>query len=156
MGLIGGLATFSVHWLIEKLRPEDPEPSKSQYVSSYDKPILATVTAGMVFSSWICVFAFLVLALLVKFAGWESLKTFSFAALLSFFALAFAYAILALFVRCNTCNRRFFIQWDMDPNFDEPLFTLHGWSAVVLRIVLRKKFRCIYCGQHYEIKGRYE
>ena len=57
--------------------------------------------------------------------------------------------LLALRVRCVTCARRLLDQVTTKPKYSEKVYGVEGGSAIVVRIVKRQPFRCMYCGQRY-------
>jgi hypothetical protein len=67
----------------------------------------------------------------------------------AFVAFMTVYGIAAYLVRCARCNRRVLAQALGQTPFSERFGGLTGWGAVVLSVLARGTFRCLYCGQRY-------
>ncbi|MBI2175087.1 MAG: hypothetical protein HYU33_07825, partial [Candidatus Omnitrophica bacterium] len=62
------------------------------------------------------------------------------------------YCLHVPFLRCFRCDRRLTVQWTKEqPKFSRKVWFLRGWGALILDVLINKRFRCMYCGQWYSV-----
>ena len=112
-------------------------------------PVLLRVSAFVVAAAWaalLCLVVSMILGVFLKIHFFEVAFVWSAGATVG---LAFVYTPLAFSLRCQSCRRHLLVQWSTEPPFAEKQHGLDGWSAIILRVLMRKNFRCMYCGQCY-------
>ncbi len=116
-------------------------------VEGFPKPFALLAASYSLIVSWVMLISLLV-ALALGLAGWRS-DTVVVVLLGSFLGFVGLYIPLAVRARCRKCGKHVTIQWIKRPPFSEPLLGVDAWAAVVLRLVIHRRFRCMYCGQRY-------
>lgn len=118
-------------------------------IRPFNHPTLLRVSAFVVAAAWVALFCLVVsmfMGIALRVALFE--KAFLWAAGATL-ALALIYTPLAFTLRCQSCHRHLLVQWTTEPPFAEKQHGLYGWSAIILRVLMRKNFRCMSCGQRY-------
>jgi len=147
-GLIGGLVAASLAARANRaFRP--PPPRDQSPAERYPRALALVIAAHLVVTAWISIGLFLLLVLLAA-AGLRP-GAFMFLPPGIFVAAAAVYFALVVSLRCNSCSRRVLLQSTTTPPYAEPLRGLNAWGSIVVRVVSRAPFRCMYCGQRYHV-----
>jgi len=115
----------------------------------FHHPILLRVSAFVVAATWIALLCLVVSMVLGIFLIIPSFGAAFLWAAGATVGLALIYTPLAFTLYCQSCRRHLLVQWTTEPPFAEKQHGLNGWSAIILRVLMRKSFRCMYCGQRY-------
>lgn len=145
---LGGIVISSVVSLIERLLPY-PAPS-NEAAKVYPHPIRLRAACLTLFAVWLSL-GVLVLLTVAGALGFVRGEGTIVAAMGAFLGLALAYFVLAISLRCTNCRMHLIVQWRQEPRFVEPIFKMDGWASVVMRAAIKRRFRCMYCGQRYRV-----
>lgn len=150
--LLGTLAAAMLAGLIgsvvdAKFRHPAREFSVSE-IEPAPRLIVIRIAATFVFSAWVALVAFLLSIVLAKANVWQS-EPLTLGSLSLVVTAGVIYLAAAALVKCPKCGRPLLFQWVTQPKFAEPYRGLDGWASIIVRVVLRKPFRCMYCGQRY-------
>lgn len=131
------------------------EPRRRGHDTPRDRPIYFPNIVGLLFACFFYLIAWGALLYPILFFVITALdKSYS----LSFNPIAclevIFWCLLALlpinhFVRCKHCHKRLLVQEFETPDYVEPVMGMKGWSSIVIRVITRRPFRCMYCGQKY-------
>ena len=134
---------------INRFAPKTPEPSKDGIVI-YKQTKLIKITSIFLVLSWVGLLViFTMVAMLVAEVD---INNNTFTSILSI-PLVFGalYASSMLFVKCNHCDKRVFVQWSNIPPYSTKYCGLSGFGAIALEVLLKQKFTCMHCGQQHTV-----
>ena len=97
--------------------------------------------------AWVALGLFIPLILLGSLGGIEALGKPALASLAILVSAALVYIPFAFSLKCPACSRRFLIQSDELKHEDaRTKWRLNYWAFVVVDVLLRDSFVCMYCG----------
>lgn len=139
-GLIGAIidAKFRHPTATFEISPTRPFPH----------PILLRVSASAVIVAWLAILIAVALLVLGITNVWSSEPLFI-GAIGSVIGAGFIIFPLAFYLRCPSCMKHLLVQWGSGPHFSVKRTGLDGKASIVLRVIMRKSFRCMNCGQTY-------
>ena len=154
--MLGGVLTsIAVGWLESRFRmpantyPDDP-------VENFPGSLIVRIGAVSVACAWLCLLTLLLLitwALVADrlLAGVRSdhLERLVVRTLGVFLGIGLLYTSVAFTARCSKCRGHVFVQWTRKPPFTERVLGLDARAVVAVNILVRGRFRCMYCGQRY-------
>lgn len=154
--LIGGVCITAVVLALRRYEPRTTADFSQSEVLRYGRSLLLKSASVIVVTGWL--FYLLALgaipaAVISAFTGAFQTEQALMVFLFSFGATivsSFLYTLHAVFLRCAKCSRRLTVQWTKEPpKFSRKVWFLRGWGALILDVLINKKFRCMYCGQWY-------
>ena len=137
--------------ILKRFVPENPTPTESKETIPYSQANRIRFASISVIIAWVSLLTFV---LAIGASALHILNPVVIAwAVLSLVVFFSFYVIAAIFLKCDKCRRRMLFQWSNQiiPPFSEKIFGMTGWAGIVLKVVIRKKFRCMYCGQKYDL-----
>ena len=146
--LIGGFIATVLVALIDRYLPLPSRNFARESPVYFPHPARLLAASIVVFGAWFCLLVFF-LSLALTAVGLVKSQTFVLASLGVFLGLAVVYLGLALTLRCPNCKKHVTVQWGSTPPFAEPMLKLDGWASVIARVALKRRFRCMYCGQQF-------
>jgi hypothetical protein len=157
LGSIGGaiLASLVGNWLDRRFRVP-----KSTYanapIEAFSRWLPLMIGAVSAVCAWVCMILFLAVIAwaliserLLRSAGFGGVEHLLLGVMGTLLGLAVLYIAVAFSVRCPRCSRNVLVTWTSNPPFSETFFGFEGWSAIAVRVLVRRDFRCMYCGQRY-------
>ena len=114
----------------------------------YPKRILLRFSAFTVIGGWISI-ALVMTSLVLDGVGVMPLGALFVAAFGAFLVSALGYMCIAFQIRCASCDLHILVQRTTVPPYQETYFGMEGWTSIILRVLMRKPFRCMYCVQRY-------
>ena len=141
--------------ILKRFVPKDPTPTENTEAISYSQTKLIRFASFFVMIAWTGFLMFWPAVALVAFHVLKNPIVIVWV-LLMLVGGGFLYASTAIFLKCDKCRRRMLFQWSNQiiPPFSEKIFGMTGWSATVLNVAVHKKFRCMYCGQKYNLQKK--
>lgn len=109
---------------------------------------LLRISAFLVAFAWAGIALFLI-GLVLAFAGAPIDENVLIGPIAFTLLIATPYAIMAFRVHCESCGKPILVQWTTKPKHAVSSSVLDGWASIVLRLIRRRSFACMYCGQNY-------
>lgn len=156
--LIGGVFITAIVFALRHYEPKTSADFSRSEVLRYGRPLLLQSASVIVVTAWL--FYLLALggipaAVVGAFTGIFQTDQALIVFLVSFCATAvfgLFYCLHVPFLRCFRCDRRLTVQWTKEqPKFSRKVWFLRGWGALILDVLINKRFRCMYCGQWYSV-----
>ena len=116
----------------------------------YPRAMQLLFACRLVLVCWALLAAFMI-GIALSFTGWRVINVAVPVVLGLFMTVAISYITIASFLRCPNCERHVIVQWVTHPPFEEKLYGLIGWAAVVVGVLMYRRFRCMYCGQDFHV-----
>ena len=143
-------AGLLIAWVDARFRC--PPSAAGNTARAYPKQQLLRAAAMVVAIAWASILAFIVaLAAILVLAAFDvpvSALPFVIPMFVTL-VMAIIYLGLAFRIRCRVCANHVLIQKTTQPPFQETRQGFDGWATIVLRVLRRQPFRCMYCGQRY-------
>ena len=146
--LVGGFFAAAIEAVAEARFRRQAQHSCISPAELFPRLSLLRTAAFAAVGAWVAIPIFLLSIALGSTALWRS-ESFVFGTLGVALGLAFLYIVLALALKCPSCRRHLLLQLFSNPTFGERFLGLDAWASIVLRVVRRQPFRCMYCGQQY-------
>lgn len=149
--IISFLGSFFAGLIVALVDARFRHPGKN-YANASTQPhpyrTLLRISAFVVAGAWTGILAFF-LFFVLRLTGVYSPTTGLVVSLFVFFLLALAYMPLAFSIRCQSCRKHILVQWNTEPRYAQKSYGMDGWASIIVRILKREPFRCMYCGQSY-------
>jgi hypothetical protein len=149
--LLTFLAMFLAVLLVSVIDARFRHPTQvfsSAGIEPAPRMLLLRVAAVVVIAGWAALLIFVLAIILASTHLWQS-EMLAYVSLAMVVGAGLFYLPAALAIRCSKCGRPLIFQWVTSPKFSEPYRGLNAWASIVVRVALRKSFRCMYCGQSY-------
>lgn len=116
-------------------------------VALFPNPRTLKAACAIVMIAWVALGLSLLLILVGSIGEIDSLGKPALVGLGILIMAALCYIPLAFSLRCPTCSRRFLIQSDeLKHENAQTKWRLDHWAFVVIDVLLRDSFVCMYCG----------
>jgi len=115
--------------------------------------VLIRASAYLVLTAWACIYILVPGTVIWALAtGARYVPVYMLVVLGALIVVIPVYLLLALWLRCRHCGRRFLIQTIRRPPYGEPSRNTSAWERLIVRIAFHDRFRCMYCGQSYSVR----
>lgn len=121
---------------------------ESAPIRAFPHLTLLRVSAFVVIAVWVAMLSVLVSMILAFSNVWPS-KALFIGSIGAVVGLVLIDIPLAFSLRCPSCQHHLLVQWTTTPRFSDKDSGLNEWASIVLLVIMRKTFRCMYCGQTY-------
>ena len=118
---------------------------------AYKKSLRLLFACYFVISAWLVLIG-LLLVILVASTTSSTKLNFIFAGLLiALIVIVAGYVLLAWSLRCEACGKSLLIEAGVLHKNARKRKSLDHWATIILDVLLVGKFRCMYCGENYQI-----
>lgn len=148
-GFLGAILAALVVAMVDTRFRHPAKISVLDPAKEYPRKTLLRISAFFVAAAWACI-VIVGLTILLGWAGVPVSGTIFLVEIAFLSLVATVYALLAFQIRCQSCHRHILVQWTTKPKYAESFFRMDGWTTIILRVLKRRPFRCMYCGQTYD------
>lgn len=152
---IAELELFGLRKLLLALWNDGPaEPPAARQVLAtgeldFPRPGLLVLYAYLVLGAWVGL-AIAVVGIVVSFSF--GVRLWGLLGVLLVIPFLVAALAIAPGLRCPNCRRRVTLQgWAPPHPNGSRLYGFEGWAAVILSVLLHRRFACIHCGAHVQV-----
>lgn len=118
---------------------------------AYKKSLKLLIACYLAISAWVVLTGLLLVILVASITGSIKLNLAFATLLIALIILAIGYGLLALSLRCEGCGKSLLMEAGVLHKNARKRKGLDHWATTILDVLLVGKFRCMYCGENYQI-----
>ena len=118
---------------------------------AYENSLKLLIACYFVISAWLVLIGLLLVILVASTTGSTKLNLTFAGLLISLIIIVLGYGLLAWSLRCEACGKSLLIEAGVLHKNARKRKGLDHWATTILDVLLVGKFRCMYCGENYQI-----